>query len=298
MRYVRYADDFLICVIGSKEDCVKAKGDIKTFLQDTLKLELSDEKTLITNSHDAAKFLGFDVTVRSTDKTRKDFRGIPIRSLDHKVVLLLPYEVMRKKLLDYNAMRIIIKNGKEAWESTSRPYLRSNDGLEILNRYNSEIRGIYNYYCIANNVNILNSFYYYMKESMYKTLSSKYESTVRKIIRKYCRNKVFTVRYENNKGEMLERTIYHGGFKQRKDARIDNAHIMPSYRGTESTSLMARLKARECEYCGAEDNLRMVHVRKLKDLKGKQEWERFMIARQRKTIAVCENCYRKIHEKK
>ncbi|CUQ59468.1 Group II intron-encoded protein ltrA [Dorea longicatena] len=42
----------------------------------------------------------------------------------------------------------------------------------------------------------------------------------------------------------------------------------------------------------------MVHVRKLKDLKGKQEWERFMIARQRKTIAVCENCYRKIHEKK
>ena len=71
-------------------------------------------------------------------------------------------------------MRIIIKNGKEAWESTSRPYLRSNDGLEILNRYNSEIRGIYNYYCIANNVNILNSFYYYMKESMYKTLSSKY----------------------------------------------------------------------------------------------------------------------------
>ena len=298
MRYVRYADDFLICVIGSKEDCVKAKGDIKTFLQDTLKLELSDEKTLITNSHDAAKFLGFDVTVRSTDKTRKDFRGIPIRSLDHKVVLLLPYEVMRKKLLDYNAMRIIIKNGKEAWESTSRPYLRSNDDLEILNRYNSEIRGIYNYYCIANNVNILNSFYYYMKESMYKTLSSKYESTVRKIIRKYCRNKVFTVRYENNKGEMLERTIYHGGFKQRKDARIDNAHIMPSYRGTESTSLMARLKARECEYCGAEDNLRMVHVRKLKDLKGKQEWERFMNARQRKTIAVCENCNRKIHKKK
>ncbi|EXY87546.1 group II intron-encoded LtrA domain protein, partial [Bacteroides fragilis str. 3998T(B)3] len=76
------------------------------------------------------------------------------------------------------------------------------------------------------------------------------------------------------------------------------AHIMPSYHGTESTSLMARLKAREGEYCGEEDNLRMVHVRKLRDLKGKQEWERFMIARQRKTVAVCENCYRKIHGRK
>lgn len=57
MRYVRYADDFLIGIIGSKEDCVKAKKDIKNFLHDTLKLELSDEKTLITNSRDKAEVL-------------------------------------------------------------------------------------------------------------------------------------------------------------------------------------------------------------------------------------------------
>ena len=298
MKYVRYADDFLICVIGSKADCLKAKEDIKIFLQEQLKLQLSDEKTLITNAHDTAKFLGFEVTVRSTNKTKKDYRGIPIRSLDHKVVLLLPFEAMRKKLLDYNAMRIIVRNGKEVWESTSRPYLRSNDDLEILNRYNSEIRGIYNYYCIANNVNILNSFYGVMKESMYKTFSSKYESTVRKIVNKYCKDKIFTVRYQNKKGEWLERTLYHGGFRQDKEARIDNAHIMPSYYGMESTSLMARLKAHKCEYCGAEDNLKMIHVRKLKDLKGKEPWEKLMIARQRKTIAVCEKCYNNIHGKK
>lgn len=298
MKYVRYADDFLICVIGSMADCLKAKEDIKIFLQEQLKLQLSDEKTLITNAHDTAKFLGFEVTVRSTNKTKKDYRGIPIRSLDHKVVLLLPFEAMRKKLLDYNAMRIIVRNGKEVWESTSRPYLRSNDDLEILNRYNSEIRGIYNYYCIANNVNILNSFYGVMKESMYKTFSSKYESTVRKIVNKYCKDKIFTVRYQNKKGEWLERTLYHGGFRQDKEARIDNAHIMPSYYGMESASLMARLKAHKCEYCGAEDNLKMIHVRKLKDLKGKEPWEKLMIARQRKTIAVCEKCYNNIHGKK
>lgn len=298
MKYVRYADDFLICVIGSKADCQKAKEDIKNFLQEQLKLQLSNEKTLITNAHDTAKFLGFEVTVRSTNKTKKDYRGIPIRSLDHKVVLLLPFEAMRKKLMDYDAMRIVIKEGKEVWESTSRPYLRSNDDLEILNRYNSEIRGIYNYYCIANNVNILNSFYGIMKESMYKTFSSKYESTVRKIVNKYCKDKIFTVRYQNKKGEWLERTLYHGGFRLNKEARIDNVHIMPNYYGMESTSLMARLKAHKCEYCEAEDNLKMIHVRKLKDLKGKEAWEKLMIARQRKTIAVCEKCYNKIHGNK
>lgn len=67
MKYVRYADDFLICVIGSKADCQNAKEDIKNFLQEQLKLQLSYEKTLITNAHDTAKFLGFEVTVRSTN---------------------------------------------------------------------------------------------------------------------------------------------------------------------------------------------------------------------------------------
>ncbi|MEO4828006.1 reverse transcriptase domain-containing protein [Bacteroides uniformis] len=298
MRYVRYADDFLIGVIGSKEDCLKAKEDIKNFLLDKLKLELSDEKTLITNGHDRAKFLGYEVTIRKTNKTRKNKKGIAIRSLDHKTVLLLPFEVMRDKLMGYKAMKIVREKGKEKWESTSRPYLRSNDDLEILTRYNSEIRGIYNYYCLANNVNILNDFYYIMKESMYKTFSSKYESTVRKIINKYTKDKIFRVQFEDNKGRMHERTLYHGGFKWKPEARIDDAHLLPSYRGTQSTSLMARLKACECEYCGATDNLKMVHVRKLKDLKGLKEWERFMIARKRKTLAVCEKCYRKIHGKK
>jgi hypothetical protein len=298
MRYVRYADDFLIGVIGSKEDCVKAKEDIKNYLSDTLKLELSEEKTLITNSSDKAKFLGYEVTIRRSEKTRKDNRGVTRRSLNHRTVLLLPMKVMRKKLLAYGAMKIIVENGKEKWQSTSRPFLRNNDDLEILNRYNSEIRGIYNYYCLANNCNILNSFYYHMKESMFKTFSSKYESTVRKIIRKYTRDKIFRVQYEDNRDKIKERTLYHGGFRQQKHARLDFADNLPGYRATQSTSLMARLKVRECEYCRATDNLQMFHVRKLKNLEGKQEWERFMIARKRKTIAVCNNCYRKIHGNK
>lgn len=298
MRYVRYADDFLIGVIGSKEECVKIKADIKDFLYKRLKLELLDEKTLITHGHDHAKFLGFEVTIRKSEKTRKGRNGMPKRSLDHKTVVLLPMEVMRKKLMDYGAMKIVIEDGKEKWESTSRPYLRSNDDLEILNRYNSEIRGIYNYYCIANNVNILNSFYQIMKESMYKTFSSKYNSTVRKIIHSYTREKIFRVQWTDGKGKTHEREIYHGGFCRRKEARIDDADNLPSYRGMQNISLMDRITACKCEYCGATDNLQMVHVRKLKDLKGKQSWERLMIARRRKTLAVCQSCYNKIHNGK
>ena len=65
LKYIRYADDFLIGVIGSKEDCRKMKEDFTIFMRDKLKLELSEEKTLITNAHDSAKFLGYEISVRS-----------------------------------------------------------------------------------------------------------------------------------------------------------------------------------------------------------------------------------------
>ena len=59
-------------------------------------------------------------------------------------------------------------------------------------------------------------------------------------------------------------------------------------------SLMERLKLQVCELCGATDKLEMHHVRKLKDLKGKSDWEKRMIARRRKTLAVCSKCHAKI----
>lgn len=300
MKYVRYADDFLIGVIGTKAECLTIKEDIKNFLSEKLGLELSDEKTLITNSSKSAKFLGYEISVRRSNKTRKDSRGISIRSLGNVPVLKISMEVLKKKLIEYNAMHLTVENGKEIWKPTLRPYLRNNDDLEILNRYNSEIRGLYNYYCLANNANIIDTFYNMMKQSMLMTYSSKYESTVRKISRKYTRDKIFTVKYQNSRGEVKEREFYHGGFKRNEHARLDFADELPTvmkYMNMSRTSLMDRLRAQKCEYCGATENLIMYHVRKLNDLKGKEEWEKLMIARRRKTLAVCKNCYGKIHAK-
>lgn len=64
-------------------------------------------------------------------------------------------------------------------------------------------------------------------------------------------------------------------------------------------SLIERLKAVKCELCGKKNiPIQMHHVRKLKNLKGKEPWEQFMISRKRKTLAVCEECHRKIHGNK
>ena len=58
LKYVRYADDFLIAVKGNREDCQWIKSKLAEFIGDTLKMELSEDKTLITHSSKCARFLG------------------------------------------------------------------------------------------------------------------------------------------------------------------------------------------------------------------------------------------------
>lgn len=296
LKYVRYADDFLIGIIGSLEDCKTVKEDIKNYLKEALRLELSDEKTLITNARKPAKFLGFDIFIRRSNDLRKDKNGRTVRSLGHVPVLYLNYETMRKKLFDYKAARIAAENGKEVWKSIVRTYMIDLDDLEIVSQFNAEIRGFYNYYSIANNSHVINSFYHIMSYSMYKTFARKYKSSVKKILFKYKKGGTFKVAYENSKGKMLCQSFYHDGFKRKKIVGAASCDTIPrtvTITGGRN-SLMERLKLQVCELCGATDKLEMHHVRKLKDLKGKSDWEKRMIARRRKTLAVCQKCHAKI----
>ena len=75
LKYVRYADDFLIGVIGTKNECETIKADITKFMQEKLRLEMSQEKTLITNAQDSAKFLGYEIYVRKDYATKRNSNG-------------------------------------------------------------------------------------------------------------------------------------------------------------------------------------------------------------------------------
>ena len=295
LKYIRYADDFILGVIGSKEDALRIKEDIKSFLSESLALDLSEEKTLITHTGKSAKFLGYEITVTRDNHQRRDVRGCLRRTYGKRVRLNVSMATLRDKLLEYGAMEIKLRNGKEVWKPKCRSGLIFNDDLEILDRYNRETVGFCNYYLIANNCVVLHNFRYIMEYSMYKTFAGKYRSTVRKINKKYRYNKLFTVKYEQ-KGAIKSRTFYKTSFKRRTTAFNGSCDIEPySIADVSRTNLTDRLKAEKCELCGATGKLIMHHVRNLKDLKGKESWERLMSARKRKTIALCPSCHRLRH---
>lgn len=295
LKYIRYADDFILGVIGSKEDALRIKEDIKSFLSESLALELSEEKTLITHTGKSAKFLGYEITVTRNNHQRRDVQGRLRRTYGKRVRLNVSMATLRDKLLKYGAMEIKLRNGKEIWKPKCRSGLIFNDDLEILDRYNRETVGFCNYYLIANNCVVLHNFRYIMEYSMYKTFAGKYRSTVRKINKKYRLNKLFTVKYEQQ-GVIKSRTFYKTSFKRRTTAFNGSCDIEPySIADVSRTNLTDRLKAEKCELCGATGKLIMHHVRNLKDLKGKESWKRLMSARKRKTIALCPSCHRLRH---
>ena len=301
--YVRYADDFLIGVIGSKEDAKQVKTDVGEFIKEQLHLEMSPEKTLITHGNDFARFLGYLVTVSREQNRTRTKNGFTRRTYVGKVKLYVPKEKWLNRLLSYSALKISYDKAhgnKEVWEPVRRPGLIRLDDIEILNQYNAEVRGMYNYYRLANNATVLNAFVYVMKYSMYKTFAGKYRTSMRKIIYKYCRNKDFTVSYQTKSG--TKSVVFYNQGVRRNDKVIatENPDIIGrTNENRRYTRLTDRLQGHVCEFCGAEtEDIEIHHIRKLKDLSGKAEWERHMIARKRKTMALCHSCHVKLHNGK
>lgn len=297
LKYVRYADDFICSVIGSKDEALQIKEDIKSFLENQLALKLSPDKTLITHGHKKARFLGYDIFVSDSNDQITTASGIKGRFFKGRIKLEIPKDKWVGKLLELEALKIKQVDGKEIFEPIHRNFMISNDDLEILNQFNSEIRGFKNYYTMADNISVLNNFYYIMSYSMFKTYAAKYKTRISVIRKKYGYQK-FGVNYVNKSGKKCKAYFYDEGFKRNNIIiKTQEVDILPNnLRNLNSTSLMDKLAKRTCEYCKKENvDTEMHHVKKLKDLKGKANWEKLMIARNRKTIALCTECHDKLH---
>ncbi|GAB3450978.1 group II intron reverse transcriptase/maturase [Actinophytocola sediminis] len=172
LQYARYADDTLLGFAGPKAEAEEIKQRLTTFLRDELKLELSQDKTLITHARtQAAKFLGYEISVLHND--RKVTRGR--RSANGIVSLRVPEPVIKAKKAPY------LSRGKPE----RRPHLINEDDHTIVNTYGAEWRGIVQYYLLAGNVHRLYRLHWVMETSLLKTLANKRRSSVSKMASKY-----------------------------------------------------------------------------------------------------------------
>jgi len=209
------------------------KGEIRKFLKDELKLELSEEKTLITNSADRARFLNYEISVENNEKffefENKKGKKINRRTKNRGINLHMPHDTM----IDYiNKKNIIEDINAKSWRGKARPILQNLSDLEIIETYNAELRGLYNYYAMADNVSHrMNMIHYLMEYSCRKTLAGKHKTSMVKIIKEYqIGASGWGVRYKNKKNDDNIRYFYNLGYAKKdepyREAKVD---YLPKY---------------------------------------------------------------------
>ncbi len=136
LRYARYADDHLLGFTGPKAEAQEIKSRLARFLHDDLKLELNQDKTLITHARSgAARFLGYQITVQHAD--HKITNGQ--RAANGVVALRVPPDVIKARCGPY------LRRGKPA----RRPQLVNLSDSLIISAYGAEYRGLVQYYLCA-----------------------------------------------------------------------------------------------------------------------------------------------------
>jgi group II intron reverse transcriptase/maturase len=296
LRYVRYADDFLLSFIGPKSEAEEIRQQLSAFLEQKLNLTLSLEKTVITHAVDEkARFLGYEITVTREGNLLSDSGR---RTTNGAIALLMPHKVVQK-YRDRHSTR-----GKVVHKSN----LLNDTVYTIIDRFQGVLRGIYNYYCMAINVSRrMNHIRWILETSLVKTLASKLRCSVPEIYRKYRADgldgKVLRVVVERPDKTPLVAAFGGISFKRVPDGMgmTDFCSVLAWFRpGGKRSEIVQRLLAGKCELCGAERlPLEVHHIRGLADIdrpgrRPKAPWEKIMTARKRKTLVVCGPCHDKI----
>ena len=297
LRYVRYADDILLGFAGPKAEAEEIKGRLAQFLQEDLKLELSERKTLITHARtSAARFLGYEITTQHANQIIANGR----RMANGSIRLRVPGDVIKAKCTRY------MSRGKPE----RRPELLNDEDYSIISRYGAEYRGIVQYYLLAGDVYRLNRLHWVMVTSLLKTLAGKYDSSVSKMAHQYGATietphgprKCLQVRVDRGKdSKPLVATFGGIPLRRQKNAVLrDREPVLATPRRKE---LVHRLLAGQCELCGQADKVHVHQIRKLSDLNqpgqpDQPEWVQIMTRRRRKTLVVCEACHASIHHRR
>ena len=299
LTYIRYADDYLIGVIGTKEDCRQIIETVRNFVQNQLCLQVSEEKSGLRHSTEETRFLGYDITTYPSGKEVKmKINGTYItkRLGAGQIQLKVPMDKM---------MQFCKKNeygNYDSLEATARPRLFNLMDTQILTIYNSEMRGFAYYYVLAQGaIRAMNKLYAIWFRSLTRTLAQKHRRSKREIRK----------RLKIEPGEYAISEWYNGKYRttrvfRLKDLneyrhtalhRLDTVPNTDKYRATYS-DILNRMRAQRCELCGRKGGYFEVHhAGSMNNIADSEEsWKKLMLKRNRKTLVLCVYCHQQLHD--
>ncbi len=296
IKYLRYADDWIIGVCGPHVLAEQIKEELTTFLADHLHVTLNETKTHITNGRSGqAKFLGTLISIgrggeqRVVTTTNGSGRPIKRRSTGWEPVMQAPIPSLIQRLHRRGLCTTV-------GEPTTKLGWTNLDTAQIIGLYNGIHRGILNYYRFVDNIDSLARIQYILQYSLARTLAAKFKISVKRVFRRFGRNITVTIHAED--GQRERHVTFHlnsDWTKQRnafttRDRRIDLVQM--------ALRMRTRSKlGKPCCICGAEEQVEMHHVRHIRKMGQKPAtgFKAIMRALNRKQIPTCSTCHQKIH---
>jgi group II intron reverse transcriptase/maturase len=297
--YVRYADDFLLGFSGPREEAQEITSKWEVFRRDHLKLELSQEKTLITHARtEAARFLGYEIVTLDADD-QHDHRGQ--RCINGAPGWKVPVDVIQAKC----------SRDMQQGKPIHRAERLADTDFSISTQDQAEYRGLVQYYLLAFNVHRLWRLHRVMEISLVMTLANKFKTKASQIYQKY-RQSVAT---SHGTLKVLEVTVDRGKTPNPLVARFGGIELRGQKHATLEdqpkrvysslrSEVVQRLLAQKGELCASDEGpFQVHHVRKLADLDrpgqgAKPPWVKRMASRRRKTLVVCQRCHEEIHRER
>lgn len=335
-KYIRYADDFVIGVLGPNSMAIEIRDKVKNFLADRLKVELSLEKTKITHITEGIEFLGYKFS-RKTIFIRQSYGG---------------REVLRKMTiptLDVNMKRVIARLAQASFctgDGSPIPafrFLRLPQS-EVNQKVNYILRGLSEWWSIAGNRRqAIARVAYIIRYSIAKVYAAKFKLPTVAAVFKIGGNAL-----DNPIGKRAKSVVGadeantpKGKKEQLKGILFDRYNTIPRPQGNKlkpswvpeymlplqkdgmnaekflelvwnekksvaknPLSAMAwRLEkalssqGSPCEVCGSFDDVQMHHIRPLKDIaKTTNAIKRHAIAIQRQQIPLCRKHHLAAHK--
>lgn len=292
VKYVRYADDWVVGINGPRELAERLRAEIGDHLRN-LGLELSMDKTHIRHAKtEPAKFLGTSFRVGSTSpkimRIKRHGKWFTKRVAGWTPLMYAPVTDIVAKLCSKGFC------SPQGEPTTINKWIHLDD-YQIVEQVGSVWRGICNYYSFVDSFSNLNRIQYILQHAAAKTLATKHRSTRSKIFTKH--GAKLRVRVRNEAGEEVKQVA----MPLVKSWASKPNRFMIGEVDTNFLERNLRLRTRSklgspCVICDSNDRVAMHHVKHIRKLGSKLiGFTRIMAALNRKQIPVCHECHHRIH---
>lgn len=308
LYYVRYADDFLFGYVGPKKTANEIYSIVEEFLKDTLFFNCNRSKTGILHGSQHFKYLGTLICWLPGYVSRtKDHKSLVTKSEKvplNRPSLTAPVKDIFKRFIK-KGYAVERKSNKKLARATSFRQITAQDSHAIVQRFNSIINGVLNYYSFVNRKSDLWKIIDLLRKSCALTLADKLKlKTAAQVFQKFGRN----LSIKNNVGREIAslsawpKTLKTTGTFKIKNPNVVYSDIIRLIDNMDGYFITSNELQKVCEYedCVVTENLELHHLNPMVSAKRKDlsPAAKILLARKRKTVTLCRKHHMMLHERK